>query len=70
MSGFMQLKSCECVSRFRGDTHKVIIFIYVDDLVILSPEINGVKWAKEELKRALKLTDLDELKKYIGVYFK
>lgn len=43
---FTRLQSCECVFKFKDEKHEIVIFVYRDDLVILSPELSGVKWKK------------------------
>lgn len=44
----------------------MIILVSVQDLVILSPELSGVKWAKKELKNLLNLTNMWKIKYCLG----
>lgn len=67
--GLTQLESQECNFKFRDDMHQVTLVVYVDDLLILSPELCGVKSSKEELRSLFKLTDLQELTSYLGAPF-
>lgn len=46
------------------------MFVFGDDLVILSPELSGFKWAKEKLNTMFKLKDLAELTYYLQLSFK
>lgn len=56
--------------KLKIDTHEVIILVYVNDIVILGPEPNGVNWAKEVLKSLFKFTDFGKLEYYLGVSLK
>lgn len=69
-------KVCFCAAQvvrvlfwFRDDTYVVMIFVHMEDLVILIPELSGVKWAEHEWNNLFKLSDWEELKYYFGFSF-
>lgn len=68
--GFTQIISTECVFKFKNDMHEIIVLVHVEHIVILSPKLSGVKWAKEDLHSLFKCTDLEELKYYLRISFK
>lgn len=65
--GFKQLSSCECCFETTAKTYRVIILVYVDDLIILSSTLSDVTWVKEKLDTLFKMKDLSELKYYLGI---
>lgn len=46
---------------------RVIVMVYVDDIIILSDRAEGINWAKVELKFLFKLTYSESLQYYSGV---
>lgn len=47
------------------ETFRVVILVYVDELVILRSKKHGVKWTKDKLRFIFKPTDLEEIKYYL-----
>lgn len=48
---------------------EMIATVYGDDIIILSDELDGINWAKAELKWFFMQTDLGPLQCYLGVSF-
>jgi Reverse transcriptase (RNA-dependent DNA polymerase) len=63
--GFQQLYLDNCV--FVHDEHKVIIAVYVDDLLILSKELAKVNKIKDLLSKEFEMKDMGELKYFLGI---
>lgn len=53
--------------KLKDDTHEVIISVYVEDLVILSPKRRGVKCQGEVEKSLFLLTELWNQKCYLEI---
>lgn len=53
--------------KIRTFKFQVVILVYIDDLVILGSTEDGVKWVNNKLRPLFKLTDLGEIKHYLGV---
>lgn len=68
--GFTQLELCKRVFKCNYDKHDVIMLVNMDDLLILRPELSGVKRAKAELKELIEVYRLEGLKYCLGVSFK
>ena len=60
-------RSEEDHSLFVHEEHSLIILLYVDDLVLAAATQGAIEWAKKELKRAFKMTELGRLKTFIGL---
>ena len=60
-------RSEEDHSLFVHENHRLIILLYVDDLVLAVATQEAIEWGKEELKKAFKMTELGALKTFIGV---
>lgn len=52
------------------DAHPTLLAVYVDDLIIVSKNIDTVNHLKEELSRSLEVKDLGSVKYCIGIEFK
>lgn len=46
-----------------------MLLVYVEEVIIISPNIDGVRRIKTELKAKLKLEDLGLLRFYLGIHF-
>ena len=60
-------RSEEYHSLFVHENRSLIILLYVDDLVLAAATWAAVDWAKRQLKKAFEMTELGELKTFIGV---
>lgn len=58
---------CWCVFRYNKNNFFVAILVYIDDLVILCDEIDGIHGLKNELKSLFEQKDLGQLKYYSDV---
>lgn len=67
--GFLKLGLCECVFSMKDDHCEVLILVYVDNLVILCANIEGISWVKSRLQSLLKLNGLGEVLHCLGVTF-
>ena len=67
--GFAKLNSTECVFRRGEGTEMVVLMVYVDDLLVLSPSIAEVRKVKTELRSQFKVQDLGILRYYLGIVF-
>lgn len=65
--GFKQSDFSECVFKYKDNKIDVGILVYVDDLVVLTAEIDDIGSVKCALKSLFKLTGLGELKYYRGL---
>ena len=46
---------------------KIIILIYIDDLLVFSPILNNIENLYINLSKQLKLTNLGNVKNYLGI---
>ena len=60
-------RSEEDHSLFVHENRSLIILLYVDDLVLAAATRAAIDWAKRQLKEAFEMTELGELKRFIGV---
>ena len=65
--GFQRSISEHVVYTRGKGTHRLIVGVYVDDLVITGGDINELKQFKEEMKRKLHMSDLGMLMYYLGL---
>ena len=66
--GFATSSADECLYTKRKDGKvEVIVLVYVDDMAVAAPLIQGVMWFKTELGKVFPITDLGELKHILGV---
>lgn len=67
--GFKHLRPCEYGFERKPKKFRVIILIYVDDLIILGSSLSIVSCVKEKFGSLFKIKDLDELRYFLGVSF-
>lgn len=51
----------------KTEAFRVIIFVYVNDLIIIGSTLSGVTWVKAKLGSLFNMKDLGELRYYIGI---
>lgn len=68
-NGFKQNAADHCVYVREGANEKVIIIIWVDDVIIAASDENALKVVKEMLKEKFKMKDLGQLKHFLGIDF-
>ena len=59
----MTTESCILINK----AQQLIVSIYVDDLVIIGPNVDNIKSFILELKKFFKLKDLGLIKDYLGI---
>ena len=64
-SGFIRSK--EDHSLYVHGTQKLMILLYVDDLVLAAVTLEDISWFKKPLRARFEMTDLGELTSFIGV---
>ena len=64
-SGFVRSK--EDHSLYVHGTRKLIILLYVDDLILAAVTLEDISWVKKQLSARFEMTDLGELSSFIGV---
>ena len=64
-SGFV--RSAEDHSLFVHQTRRLVILLYVDDLVLAAAIQKDINWIKESLKAQFEMTELGKLRNFIGV---
>lgn len=64
------METCECAIKSKGAKAEVVILVYVDDLVILSLDMDRIKQTKKELQTLLMLPHLGEQQYCFEVSFK
>jgi len=57
-NGEKRISTDLCIYVFEENVKCVIFIIYVDDLILVSKDINMLKSVKTKLKKAFKMTDL------------
>ena len=57
----------EDYSLFVHENRRLIILLYVDDLILAASIQQAIEWGKDALKKAFEMTELGELKTFIGV---
>lgn len=68
-NGFKQNATDHCVYVREGANEKVIIIIWVDDVIIAASDDNALKVVKEMLREKFKMKDLGQLEHFLGIYF-
>lgn len=68
--GFKKLLPCEC--RFKINTKRLgeIMFIYMDDLIILGSIHSDAEWVKEKPSSLFRIKYLGVVRYHLGVSFK
>lgn len=64
--GFKNSLNDPCIYTGKGD-NKVIIALYVDDLIVCGKSLSDIDNVKRELSKRYKMKDLGELKTFLGV---
>ena len=65
--GFKRSKLDAAIFNKGSEREKVLVGIYVDDLIITGPSENKISKFKEEMKDKFEMTDLDLLSSYLGM---
>ena len=58
--GFVQLKSDTCVYVYSRESVKIILALYVDDLLLAGNNAEAMAIVKSQLKQRFKMTDMGE----------
>ena len=66
---FRKLESSECMFTSGDDRGKVVLTVYVDDLIIMSPNKMKLDQTKEQLRVKFKMEDPGEPKYYLAIKF-
>ena len=65
--GFHSLKKERCIYIKKQNERLTIIIVYVDDLLIISPDTGEINQIKNQLSQQLKLRDLGQVKRFLGI---
>ena len=66
--GFASGTADDCLYVKREEKRaKILVLVYVDDMVVAAADVRDVKWFKTELGKVFQLTDLGELKHILGI---
>lgn len=68
-NGFVQNDADHCVYSRESENEKVILLVWVDDLIIAASNNTLLSDVKEMLKRRFKMKDMGPLKHYLGIDF-
>lgn len=68
-NGFDQNAADNCVYEKQSEGEKVVLIIWVDDLIIAASSNVLISEVKEMLKKRFKMKDLGELKHFLGIDF-
>ena len=67
--GFASGTADDCLYVKREEKRaKILVLVYVDDMVVAAADVRDVKWFKMELGKVFQLTDLGELKHILGIW--
>ena len=69
-NGFVQNDADHCVYSRESEKEKVILLVWVDDLLIAASNNTSLNDVKEMLKRRFKMKDMGPLKHFLGIDFK
>ena len=69
-NGFVQNGADHCVYSRESEKEKVILLVWVDDLLIAGSNNTSLNDVKEMLKRRFKMKDMGPLKHFLGIDFK
>ncbi|KAG7479129.1 Retrovirus-related Pol poly from transposon TNT 1-94 [Solea senegalensis] len=69
-NGFVQNDADHCVYNRESENEKVILLVWVDDLIIAASNNTLLSDVKEMLKRRFKMKDMGPLKHFLGIDFK
>jgi len=56
-----------CVYVFGKNNERVIVIVYVDDLILASKELSRLKYIKSKMKSMFKMTDLGQVNNILGI---
>lgn len=56
-----------CVYVFGKKEERVIVIIYVDDIILASKELSRFEYVKSKLKSTFKMTDLGQVNNILGI---
>lgn len=56
-----------CVYVFGKNEERVIVIIYVDDLILASKELDRLEYIKSKMKSTFKMTDLGQVRNILGI---
>lgn len=65
--GFVPLKSDTCVYVYEQDGAKIILTLYVDDLLLTGNNEDAISKVKSQLKQRFKMTDMGEASLVLGI---
>ena len=70
-AGFVQSKvdPCLLVKNGESENDRVLLLIWVDDMMIASRNQTAITEIKDILQKSFKITDLGELKNFVGIQF-
>lgn len=68
-SEFVQSQTDNCIYTKMSDNEKVILLVWVDDIVVAASNEQCLKEVKEKLKSKFKMKDLGQLTHFIGIDF-
>ena len=69
-NGFVQNDADHCVYSRKSEKEKVILLVWVDDLIIAASNNTLLSDVKEILKRRFKMKDMGPLKHFLGIDFR
>ena len=68
--GFVPLKSDTCVYVYNRDGVKIILTLYVDDLLLTGNNEDAISMVKSKLTQRFKMTDMGEASLVLGIEIK
>ena len=68
--GFVSLKSDTCVYAYNREGVKIILTLYVDDLLLAGNNAEAMAMVKSQLKQRFKMTDMGEAPLVLGIEIK
>ena len=68
-NGFKQLISDNCIYVNDGTSYKIILIVWVDDIVIASSSVNEAEALKMQLSTRFKMKDFGTLSNFLGIQF-
>ena len=67
--GFIKSRHEQAVYLKSSSIHKLIVGVYVDDLIVTGTRIEDVKIFKKKMKETFEMSDLGSLSMYLGIEF-
>ena len=68
--GFVPLKSDTCVYVYNREGVKIILMLYVDDILLAGNNAEAMAMVKSQLKQRFKMTDMGEASLVLGIKIK